>query len=170
MDETLGVFHKDVFHKRPKINVLINLLRLLNVDIVLWSLGEDSYVRRVVNGFLPEIAEAAYKIFARKEARVSQNLYGYAKSSEHVRIMYEEPIFLMAVDDKVSENMDSQYDVRIYIKPYKRPNPSDRAITKVCEEIVESMVNMNLRGMTDSCKPRHNEEELEDDEVVTLTN
>ncbi|GFQ84180.1 uncharacterized protein TNCT_265221 [Trichonephila clavata] len=39
--------------------------------------------------------------------------------------MYVEPIFLIAVDDKVSENMDQQYDLRIYVPPYtKYPSPT----------------------------------------------
>lgn len=146
MDETLGVFHKNVFHVRPKLNVLLNLLQLLNVDIILWSLGDDEYVRRVVNGFLNDIADRAFKIFARNEAMVSKERYNFWKASEHIRVMYEEPIFLMAVDDRVRENMDSSYDVRIHVRPYKSPNPSDRALIKVCEEIIQSMSSMRHKN------------------------
>lgn len=148
MDETLGVFHKNVFHVRPKLNVLINLLLLLNIDIVLWSLGEDDYVRRVVNGYLPDIAEHAFKIFARYEAGVAKDRYNFWKASEHIRIMYEQPIFLMAVDDRVKENMDASYDVRIHVRPYKVPNPSDRVLLKVCEEIIECMSHVRKKNET----------------------
>lgn len=162
MDETLGVFHKNVFHLRPKLNVLIHLLRLLRVDIVLWSLGEDDYVRRVVNGFLPDIASHAYKIFARREATMAKNKYRYPKASEHIRIMYEEPIFLMAVDDHVSQNMDAHYDVRIHVKPYQAPNPSDRTLLKVCEQIIECMANVNLQALEETTRPSDGEAYRED--------
>lgn len=139
MDETLGVFYKNVFHVRPKIDILINLLRLQRVDIILWSLGDDNYVKRVVNGYLPQIAQYAYKIFARSEGYASKKLYNYTKAAEHIRDLYDESIFLMAVDDNVNRNMNSNYDVRIHIKPYNSPNPNDRAILNVVEKIIQTL-------------------------------
>lgn len=139
MDETLGVYQNDVFHPRPKLDFMIKMLRAMNIEIILWSLGDDDYVRRVVNGFLPSIYSFAYKIFARNEAKISMNLYGYSKASERIREMYDEPIFLIGVDDKVTENMDRGYDVRIYVTPYNKPESKDRALFEVCEKIVEGV-------------------------------
>ncbi|GFQ71474.1 FCP1 homology domain-containing protein [Trichonephila clavata] len=83
------------------------------------------YVHRVVNGFLPELIQHLFKLFARSDCNYSKTYYQYTKASAHIRDMYSEPIFLIAVDDKVSENMDEQYDLRIYVPPYtKYPSPT----------------------------------------------
>lgn len=137
MDETLGVFQKDMFHVRPRVDFLIKMLRCMGVDIILWSLGDDDYVQRVVNSSLPLVALHAYKIFARSEAKVSHRLYGYAKAGEHIRQMYEEEICLIGVDDQVNANMNSNYDLRIRVKPYKKPDKKDRVLLNVCESIVD---------------------------------
>lgn len=137
MDETLGVFQNDIFHVRPNVDFMIKMLRCMDIDIVLWSLGDDPYVQRVVNGFLPTIKAYAYKIFARSEAKVAYQLYGYSKAGTHIRQMYDEDIFLVGVDDQVSTNMDSSYDLRIYAKPYKQPDKTDRILVHICEDIVK---------------------------------
>lgn len=139
MDETLGVYQNNVFHPRPKLDIMIKMLRAMDIEIILWSLGDDDYVKRVVNGFLPSIYSFAHKIFARNEAKISMNLYGYSKASERIREMYEEPIFLIGVDDKVTENMDPSYDVRIHVTPYKKPENKDRVLLDVCEKIIEDV-------------------------------
>lgn len=139
MDETCGVYRDNVFHPRPKLDFMIKMMRAMDIEIILWSLGEDSYVHRVVNGFLPSIYKFAHKIFARSEAKVSMNLYGYSKASQRIREMYDERIFLIGVDDKVTENMDSEYDARIQVKPYDKPENKDRVLWDVCEKIVESV-------------------------------
>ena len=139
MDETLGVYHNNVFHTRPKVDFMIKMLRAMDIEIILWSLGEDDYVRRVVNGFLPSIYSFAYKIFARSEAKISMKLYGFYKASERIREMYDEPIFLIGVDDKVSNNMDPAYDIRIHVPPYNKPENKDRCLLDVCEKIVEDV-------------------------------
>lgn len=144
MDETLGVFKNDIFHVRPKIDVLINLLLLLNVDIILWSLGDDDYVKRVVNGFLPKIALYAYKLFARKESGASMTNYNYAKAGEHIRIMFENPIFLIGIDDQAKHNMNSTYDLTIYISPYNKINGNDREILKVCETLIQNLAKFKI--------------------------
>lgn len=139
MDETLGFFQNDIFHVRPNVDFMIKMLRCMDIDIVLWSLGDDPYVQRVVNGFLPGITAYAYKIFARSEAKIAYQLYGYSKAGTHIRQMYIEDIFLVGVDDQVSTNMDSTYDVRIYAKPYKQPDKTDRILIHICEEIVKNI-------------------------------
>lgn len=139
MDETLGVYQDDVFHIRPKVDFMIKMLRNMNIDIILWSLGDDDYVRRVVNGFLPSIDMYAYKIFAREEAKNSKRLYKYYKASKHIRDLYNSPIYLIGVDDKVTINMDDGYDSKVYVRPYKQPEKKDRFLMEVCEKIVEDI-------------------------------
>lgn len=139
MDETLGVSVGDVFHARPYVDFLIEMLRCMDVDVILWSLGEDTYVQSVVNESLPLVASYAYKVFARKEAKTAMELYGYCKSGDHIRDLYEENIFLVGVDDQVSTNMDSSYDVRIHVPPYNRPDKSDSVIWQICDKIVKNI-------------------------------
>ena len=140
MDETLGVFENDHFHVRPYVEFMLQMLKCMNVDIILWSLGDDDYVYQVVNSYLPLIKKFAYKIFARNEGKESVRLYGYAKSGQHIRDMYEEDIVLLGVDDQVFVNMDSAYDLKLPIKPYKKPDKMDRVIWCICEKIVKYIV------------------------------
>lgn len=140
MDQTLGVcMEEDIFHVRPHVDFMIRMLRCMNVDIILWSLGDDTYVQRVVNAYLPLVASYAYKIFARTEAKRALKLYGYSKAGDHIRDLYEENIFLLGVDDQVTTNMDSSYDIKIHVQPYKRPDKSDSVIWQICEKIVKSI-------------------------------
>lgn len=138
MDETLGFYAGTTFHVRPHFKTLIRFLKLIKADIILWSLGTNDYVGRVVNGFLPELVQHAYKLFARSESEYARMYYQVPKASAHIRDMYEsQTIFLMAVDDKVAENMDEQYDLRIHVKPYTKVNSCDKELLKV----VETMIN-----------------------------
>lgn len=139
MDETLGVSTNHVFHTRPNVDFMIKMLQCMDVDVILWSLGDDEYVKRVVNRYLPTVASYAYKIFARSEAVRALEIYGYAKAGDHIRDLYEEEIFLLGVDDQVNANMDSAYDVRIPVRPYKKPDKSDTVIWQICEKIVTSV-------------------------------
>ncbi|GBN13113.1 hypothetical protein AVEN_257693-1 [Araneus ventricosus] len=143
MDETLGFSSGDTFHVRPKLKTLLNLLRLIRADIILWSMGTDEYVQRTVNGFLPEISTHAYKLFARTECQYSQTFYRYKKASNHIRHMYPYSIFLIAVDDLVSENMDEHYDLRIHVPPYNKVNSCDKELVFVCEKIVNGIMELS---------------------------
>lgn len=142
MDETLGFYGGNSFHVRPKFQTLIHFLKLIQADIILWSLGSDSYVKKVINGFLPELAKEAHKIFARSECQYSKGFYHYMKSSAHIRDMYSSPVFLIAVDDKVSDNMDEQYDLRIYIPPYSKVNSSDKELLIVVEKMINGIAEL----------------------------
>lgn len=139
MDETLGVSVGDVFHVRPHVDFMVSMLRCMGADVILWSMGEDDYVQRVVNRFLPLISKYAYKIFARAEAKRARKLYGYAKAGNHIRELYEEDIYLLGVDDQADANMDSAYDVKIRVQPYKKPDPSDSMVWYACDTIVKSI-------------------------------
>ncbi|GFR22791.1 FCP1 homology domain-containing protein [Trichonephila clavata] len=145
MDETLGFSTGETFHVRPKFQTLINFSKLIQADIILWSLGSDNYVHRVVNGFLPELVQHLFKLFARSECNYSKTYYQYTKASAHIRDLYVEPIFLIAVDDKVSENMDEQYDLRIYVPPYTKVNSCDKELLQVCEKIVMPMKHHGIQ-------------------------
>ncbi|KAG8156213.1 hypothetical protein JTE90_011123 [Oedothorax gibbosus] len=144
LDETCGFYDGKVFHVRPLFKTFIHFLRLIRADIILWSLGTDEYVLRVINGFLPELQAHAVKIFARSEADYSKLYYQYYKASTHVRDLYaSQPIVLIAVDDNVSTNMDEQgYDLRIYIKPYAKVNSCDKELLKTMEAIVRGVARL----------------------------
>lgn len=139
MDETLGFHEGNTFHVRPHFQTLIKFLKLIQSDIILWSLGTNDYVQMVVNGFLPEVAKNAAKVFARYESDYSRVYYKVPKASEHIRDMYPGTAFLMAVDDRVSENMDEQYDLRIHVKPYKKVNSCDKELLKVVETMINAL-------------------------------
>lgn len=143
MDETLGFSSGDAFHVRPKFQTLLNLLRLIRADVILWSMGTDEYVQSTVNGFLPELATHAYKLFARTECQYSQTYYRYRKASNHIRDMYPHSIFLIGVDDKVSENMDEHYDLRIHVPSYTKVNSCDKELVSVCEKIVNGIMELS---------------------------
>lgn len=141
MDETLGKMMRNTFAVRPYTDSLINLLRLCRFDIILWSLGTDEYVQRIVNGHLPIIKRYAKKIFGRKECARAKQKYGYDKASDHIRVMYDrEDLYLVAIDDKVSENMDTGYDLRINVLPYNRPNVKDKVLLDVIDKLVSALV------------------------------
>lgn len=152
MDETLGVAsaHDDLFHVRPHVDFLIRMLRCMGADIVLWSLGDDKYVQRVVNNYLPLVASYAYKIFARSEAKRAFRLYGYNKAGNHIRDMYDQDIFLVGVDDQVDRNMDTSYNLRIHAAPYKKPDKSDVTIWHICDKIVQSISGSDEIGYKQS--------------------
>ncbi|KAG8173840.1 hypothetical protein JTE90_016329 [Oedothorax gibbosus] len=146
MDETLGFYEGTTFHVRPQYHTLIQFLQLINADIILWSLGADNYVQRVVNGFLPELAKHAVKIFARSESEFSKTYYQYAKASEHIRDYYlPTSVFLMAVDDRVNDNMDNQYDLRISVKPYTKVNSCDKELLKVIQVLINGISTLETK-------------------------
>ena len=146
MDETLGFYEGTTFHVRPHFVTLMRFLRLIRADIILWSLGTDAYVQRVVNGFLPEMASHAYKIFARSESEYARTYYQFAKASPHVRDMYPSTtVFLMAVDDRVSDNMDEQYDLRIHVQPYTKVNSCDKELIKVVQALINGIMGLTTK-------------------------
>lgn len=151
MDETLGVCLEDTFHVRPNVDFMIHMLRCMDSDIVLWSLGDDSYVQHVVNGYLPSVKEHAYKLFARTEAKVAYQRYGYSKAGEHIRDMYDQKIFLLGVDDQAHTNMNSAYDITIPIQPYRKPDRADRVLWHVCEKLVKAIGSVKLNKSIAQC-------------------
>lgn len=143
MDETLGYYAGTTFHVRPRFQTFVRFLKLIRADIILWSLGKDDYVIRVVNAFLPELAECAHKIFGRTECQYALQFYGFSKASAHIRDMYSSAIFLIAVDDRVSENMDEKYDLRIHIQPYTKVNSCDKELLQVIEKMINGISELS---------------------------
>jgi len=144
LDETCGFYDGKVFHVRPFFKTFIYFLKLIRADIILWSLGTDAYVLRVINGFLPELQAHAVKIFARSEADYSKLYYEHYKASAHVRDLYaSESVLLIAVDDNVSTNMDEHgYDLRFYVKPYTKVNSCDKELLKTIDAIVQGIARI----------------------------
>lgn len=139
MDETLGFFDEKTFHVRPKYSVFIPFLRLLRCDIILWSLGGDEYVKRVVTGTLTDILKHAVDILSYSHCKQSLEDYNYYKAAEYVRHMYKDPIFLIGVDDKAKQNMGLDYDMLVSIPPYRKHNPHDRALLDTMEKIIQGV-------------------------------
>lgn len=144
MDLTLGFHSARKFHPRPKLKTLLQFLKLIQADIILWSHGKDAYVKDMVNAYLPDVAECTHTLFGRTECEYSKKFYNYLKASEHVRDMYRkrysQNILLMGVDDNVTINMDDGYDLRIYVKPYETVNSCDKELMVVVEKMIQGIV------------------------------
>lgn len=140
MDETLGWFDEKRFHVRPKCYTLINFLRILKCDIILWSLGSNEYVERVTESTLTDIYEHAFKIYGRSKCKWAYETYHYYKFSKVIRDLYKQPVFLIGVDDKVSQNMDPGYDLRINVSPYTKTNSHDKELLDVVEKMTNALV------------------------------
>ncbi|KMQ83066.1 nuclear lim interactor-interacting [Lasius niger] len=145
MDETLGFSDEKTFYRRPKIEFLINFLRLQRIDIILWSLGKDEYVKQMMNGFLPEITKYAYKVFARNESERSLRQFEIKKASEHIRSLYDRTILLIGVDDRAGEVMDEGYDLRIQVGVYDAVKPDDSELVDVVEKIMRFCLDHQTR-------------------------
>lgn len=145
MDETLGFFDKLQFRVRPGLDALIRFLAFCRIRTYVWSKGRDDYVKKVVNGAMPEIKKYAYKIYGRKECQTALKLYGYDKASKHIRDECEQDLILIGVDDRIEENMDEGYDLKIAIKPYNEVNPEDRGLADVIDEIIAFLLRNHIK-------------------------
>lgn len=145
MDETLGFFDKKQFRVRPHLDTFIRFLRLCKIRTYIWSLGRDDYVKKVINTYMPNVKKFAFKIYGRKECQVANNLYGWNKASKHIRDECTEPLILIAVDDRVEENMDNGYDLKINITPYESVNPNDTALVSVINEIMLFLMRNDIK-------------------------
>lgn len=143
LDETLGFYEDGVgFHKRPYVDLLLNFLKFSNIKFILWSLGEDSYVKLVINSFILNIKHFAFKIWGRTQCNKSKQLYNVVKCSEHVRkSLPNKNIFLIGVDDRVNQMMDNKYDLRILVQPYQTQNSKDIELVTVIEKIIMHINN-----------------------------
>lgn len=170
MDETLGFYDSNTFHVRPKFKAFINFLKLIHADIILWSMGSDSYVHRIVNGFLPDLRDHLFKLFGRSECEYSTTYYQFPKASAHIRDLYPSlSIFLIGIDDKVTENMDEQYDLRIYIKPYTKVNSCDKELMLVMEKMIEGISNqVSPQDVERSTIPENNLQFTDEMEMSTV--
>lgn len=108
-------------------------------------MGRDDYVKKIVNGFMPEVKRYAYKIYGRKECLSSHKLHGYYKASKHIREECDQDLILIGVDDRIEENMDEGYDLKIAIKPYNEVNAEDQGFLEVIDEIVQFLLRNNIK-------------------------
>lgn len=138
LDETLGYYEDGVgFHQRPFADLLFHFLKFSNIKFILWSYGDDSYVKLVVNSFVVDLKNMAHKVWGRTQCKVSKDRYDVVKCSEHVRKTFKNKIFLIGVDDRVNEMMDEKYNLRIRVEPYLTQNTTDLELVKVIEKIVK---------------------------------
>lgn len=145
MDETLGFSDKNQFRVRPHLDTLIRFLRLCKIRTYIWSLGRDDYVKKVVNTYMPKMKNFAFKIYGRKECEVANRLHGWNKASKHIRDECSEHLILIGVDDRVEENMDNGYDLKIAIVPYDSVNPNDTALVSVIDEIMLFLMRNDIK-------------------------
>lgn len=145
MDETLGFFDKKQFRVRPHLDKLVRFLRFCKIRTYIWSLGRDDYVKNMVNMYMPEMKDYAFKIYGRKECETAYRLHGWNKASKHIRDECTEPLILIGVDDRVEENMDDGYDLKISISPYDSVNPNDTALTNVSDEITWFLMRNDIK-------------------------
>lgn len=144
LDETLGFYEEGkCFHKRPFLDVLFNFFKFSNIKCILWSYGDDAYVKLVMNSYIPDLKEVAYKVFGKSQCKMSKDRYDVLKCSEHIRKMFKNNIFLIGVDDRINEMMDNKYDLRICVEPYRSINKHDYDIIKVINSIYTYFNNLN---------------------------
>ena len=145
MDETLGFFDKYHFHVRPHLSVLIHFLRFCKIRTYIWSLGKDEYVTRMINIYMPEMKDFAFKIFARKESDKAFRLYGWKKPSQHIRDECDEDLILIGIDDLIEANMDDGYDLKLPVTPYNEVNTHDISFLKIMDEIMVFLLRNDIK-------------------------
>lgn len=138
LDETLGFYEDGVgFHKRPYADFLMHFLKFSGVKFMLWSYGDDAYVKLVINSFVLNLREFAFRVWGRTQCEKSKRLYSVVKCSEHIRkSLKNKNVFLIGIDDRVNEMMDNRYNLRIFVEPYKSQNSKDIELVAVMEKIV----------------------------------
>lgn len=144
LDETLGYYEDGIgFHARPFADLLFQFLKFSNIKFILWSYGDDSYVKLVINSFIIDLKNMAYKIWGRTQCKISKDRYEVVKCSEHVRKIFDGQVFLIGVDDRVNEMMDDNYNLRIKVEPYQTRNAKDIELVKVIEKIIKHINDIN---------------------------
>lgn len=149
LDETLGVFENDNrFIIRPYAHLLLDLLIVANIDIVLWSLGSDTYVEYVINNYFDIFLnkDLQTRIFGKSASKISEHRYGYKKCSKVIRNLYSQNILLIGIDDRSNTNMDSGYDLRINAEPYETPNENDDELLLIICKLIEYCKKCKLSG------------------------
>lgn len=145
LDETLGHFNSNKqFIVRPHAHLLLDFLKILNIDIILWSNGKDDYVEHVINKHFTIFVDPLLntRVFGRTVCNISNKQYGFIKHSKTIRKLYIENINLIALDDKIDSNMDLEYDLRIKVQPYKGKNTQDYELFTVMGKIIDYLKNV----------------------------
>lgn len=140
LDETLGKFiNSSEFIVRPYAYLLLDFLKVANIDIILWSYGSDSYVEHVINTHFQIFNNSNIKtrLFGRTVCETSKRKYGFTKHSQIIRKLYIDNINLLGIDDRANINMDEGYDFRILVEPYNEKNKQDNELLQVIFKIIE---------------------------------
>lgn len=140
LDETLGKFiNSNEFKVRPYAYLLLDFLKVANIDIILWSYGSDSYVEHVINTHFQIFNNSNIKtrLFGRTVCETSKRKYGFTKHSQIIRKLYIDNINLLGIDDRANINMDEGYDFRILVEPYNEKNKQDNELLQVIFKIIE---------------------------------
>lgn len=141
LDETLG--HYNASHEfliRPHAYLLLDFLTVTHFDVILWSLGSDSYVEHVINTYFDDFTHKTLtRVFGRSVCEISKRKYGSSKHSKIIRNLYKETIDLIAIDDQVAKNTDAGYDCRIQVEPYTQKNTADEELLHVLRKIIQHL-------------------------------
>ena len=144
LDETLGFYEEGIgFHKRPFSDFMFEFLQFSSIKFILWSYGDDAYVKLVMNSFITDLRNMAYKVFGKSQCKLSKYRYDVIKCSEHIRKLFKDDIFLIGIDDRVNEMMDNKYDLRINVEPYTCQNKKDIELVIVIQKIITYINGLN---------------------------
>lgn len=146
LDETLGHFNaNNQFLVRPFAHFLLDFLIVANIDIVLWSYGSDFYVEHIINEYFNIFMKDSIRtrVYGRTACEISKHRFGYTKCSKVLRNIYKD-VILIAMDDQVNVNMDSGYDLRIHVEPYKEKNENDNELFQIACKIIEYCKNIMI--------------------------
>lgn len=149
LDETLGHFNlSNQFIIRPYAYVLLDFFIVANIDIILWSNGSDNYVESIINKHFDIFVNNKLKtrVYGRTVCNISKHRFGYIKCSKIIRNMYNENVLLIGLDDQININMDSGYDFRIHVEPYKVKNLNDEELFLVMCKILNYCKNNILNN------------------------
>lgn len=144
LDETLGYYEDGIgFHKRPFADFFFQFLKFSKIKFFLWSYGDDEYVKLVMNSFICDIKDLAFKVWGKTQCELSKRKYNVVKCSEFVRKSLPHKVFLIGIDDRANEMMDTSYDLRLLIEPYQTQNTKDIELVKCIEKILKYINKMN---------------------------
>lgn len=139
LDETLGKFtNSNEFMVRPYAYLLLDFLKVANIDIILWSYGRDSYVEHVINTHFQIFNDSNIKtrVFGRTVCETSKRKYGFTKHSQVIRKLYIDNINLIGIDDRANINLDEGYDFRVLVAPYNEKNKQDNELLQLLFKII----------------------------------
>jgi len=116
----------------------MNLKKLENCRIIIWSLGDYEYVHEI---FQTQFKPICFDfVFTREDSLRSLKKFGKYKHSWYLKEKFdssEQDVFV-AVDDRCKRNMDIGYKYRYQILPFKN-DQEDNCLIEVLQFITEMM-------------------------------